>query len=92
MIQNALGSLDDPLNESATARDDDSVDRESATPILQQLQQLQQSKPQPQISPRPRSQSAPARKIEQKRMKFSSNPYYVMRTMSLPLLGSLVSL
>lgn len=31
------------------------------------------------------------RKVEQKRMKFSSNPYYVMRTMSLPLLGSLVS-
>lgn len=30
------------------------------------------------------------RKVEQKRMKFSSNPYYVMRTMSLPLLGSLV--
>ncbi|KAH8906615.1 hypothetical protein BR93DRAFT_625778 [Coniochaeta sp. PMI_546] len=29
------------------------------------------------------------RKVEQKRMKFSSNPYYVMRTMSLPLLGSL---
>lgn len=32
-----------------------------------------------------------ARKPEQRRMKFSSNPYYVMRTMSLPLLGSLVS-
>ncbi|KAL1883025.1 hypothetical protein VTK73DRAFT_100 [Phialemonium thermophilum] len=29
------------------------------------------------------------RKTEQKRMSFSSNPYYMMRTMSLPLLGSL---
>lgn len=39
------------------------------------------------------SQSKPQlpRKGEHKRMKFSSNPYYVMRTMSLPLLGSLVS-
>jgi hypothetical protein len=33
----------------------------------------------------------PLKKTEQKRMTFSSNPYYVMRTMSLPLLGSLVS-
>lgn len=36
-------------------------------------------------------QPTTARKVEQKRMMFSSNPYYVMRTMSLPLLGSLVS-
>lgn len=37
------------------------------------------------------AKSQAPRKVEQKRMKFSSNPYYVMRTMSLPLLGSLVS-
>jgi len=37
------------------------------------------------------SKPVPPRKAEQRRMKFSSNPYYVMRTMSLPLLGSLVS-
>jgi protein TBF1 len=37
------------------------------------------------------AQAAASRKVEQKRMRFSSNPYYVMRTMSLPLLGSLVS-
>lgn len=34
---------------------------------------------------------ATTKKVEQKRMKFSSNPFYVTRTMSLPLLGSLVS-
>jgi hypothetical protein len=30
-------------------------------------------------------------KAEQKMMRFCSNPYYVMRNMGLPILGSLVS-
>ena len=39
----------------------------------------------------PQGKPQAPKKVEQKRMKFASNPYYVMRTMSLPLLGSLVS-
>lgn len=47
-----------------------------------------EAEPAPETS---QARSHAPRKVEQKRMKFSSNPYYVMRTMSLPLLGSLVS-
>lgn len=71
MIQNALGSFDEQVNQPPSNEHDGTVHGSVTEPT--------QARPQ-----------AP-RKAEQKRMKFSSNPYYVMRTMSLPLLGSLVS-
>lgn len=71
MIQNALGSFDEQLNQTHTEEDHGEV---HGLPTY----------PEP---PRP----PVVKRIEQKRMTFASNPYYVMRTMSLPLLGSLVS-
>lgn len=90
MIQNALGSLDHQLNPQTTTVDDEAT--------YNQLPEASEPRPTtanatanaaPTVTS---SVNATSRKIEQRRMKFSSNPYYVMRTMSLPLLGSLVSL
>ena len=72
MIQNALGSFDQQLNQPHSDQNDGAGVESAPEPTQQARQQ------------------AP-RKVEQSRMHFSSNPYYVMRTMSLPLLGSLVS-
>ncbi|KAB5585953.1 telomere repeat binding factor-domain-containing protein [Coniochaeta sp. 2T2.1] len=71
MIQNALGSFDEQVNQPHDEQHNGAGQEPGTEP--------RQGRPQ-----------AP-KKVEQKRMKFASNPYYVMRTMSLPLLGSLVS-
>jgi hypothetical protein len=71
MIQNALGSFDEQLNQPHSGTDDGAKEEPGHELTQEKLSAL--------------------RKVEPKRMKFSSNPYYVMRTMSLPLLGSLVS-
>ncbi|OIW27930.1 hypothetical protein CONLIGDRAFT_454628 [Coniochaeta ligniaria NRRL 30616] len=70
MIQNALGSFDQQVNQPHSEQNHHGTGDEPAP---------EASHPRPQVP----------RKVEQKRMKFASNPYYVMRTMSLPLLGSL---
>lgn len=82
MIQNALGSFDEQLHHP------DHMDHSE--------QLNHHGEPDHHASHEPISEPAPqspplVRRMEHKHMKFSSNPYYVMRTMSLASLGSLVS-
>lgn len=87
MIQNALGSLDHQLGEIGTTYNSAPQTTQPQTPAGAGAATATGAAA-PIVTP---PTNPTARKVEQRRMKFSSNPFYVMRTMSLPLLGSLVS-
>lgn len=87
MIQNALGSFDHQLGGIDTTYNSAPQTTQPQTPAGTGAATATGAAA-PIVTP---PTNSTARKVEQRRMKFSSNPYYVMRTMSLPLLGSLVS-
>jgi hypothetical protein len=84
MIQNALGSFDEQLHHSDHLEHPGPIDHSHGEPS-DGTKQEPAPEPVPHIPPM-------VKKMDQKHMKFSSNPYYMMRTMSLASLGSLVSL